>query len=57
MRLVQGQSTGIEETGTGFLPIETSLSFGRPEKVGHINMRPWGPVCICTRFFARESPF
>ena len=39
MALVQGQSTG-KETGAGFLAMETSLSFGRPEKVGHINMRP-----------------
>ena len=31
---VEGQSTGIE-TSTGLLPIETSLSFSRPEKVGH----------------------
>ena len=39
MGLVQGQSTG-KETRTEFFPIETSLSFGRPEKVGLINMRP-----------------
>ena len=52
--LVQGQSIGIE-TGAEFLPTETSLSFGRPEKVEHTNMFPQGLVCICTRFLAKES--
>ena len=51
---VQGQSID-KKTSTEFLPTKTLLSFGRHEKVGHINMHQWGLVYTCTRVFARES--
>ena len=51
---VQGQSID-KKTSTEFLPTKTLLSFGRHEKVGHINMHQWGLVYTCTHVFARES--